>query len=206
MPRVEAFEALGLYCDTDFLTEAECLAYRRAMNDASSEPAAVVRTGEDVERIDETRRKVGAASVDKATRASLTSRLSAIRSQLQSHFRLVLDECEPPQMLNYREGGFYAVHCDSVQDTNAPAYMQKRAVSVVIFLNTPSSSVSDDGYAGGDLVFHGLMKPPFDLVGLPLESRAGTLVAFLSSTVHEVRPVSHGLRQTAVTWFPGATR
>jgi SM-20-related protein len=40
-------------------------------------------------------------------------------------------------------------------------------------------------------------------IGLPLDARAGLLIAFRSEVFHEVQPVTHGQRLSVVGWFTG---
>ena len=60
-------------------------------------------------------------------------------------------------------------------------------------------------YAGGSLMFYGLIDDPRTRNhGLPLTAVSGLLVAFRSETVHAVTPVTRGTRFTIVSWLDRA--
>lgn len=86
-------------------------------------------------------------------------------------------------------------------DPNAPQVVRDRRLSVVMFLNDPSTEPAPDCYGGGALVFYGLLDEANKLAGLPLFGQGGGLVAFLPHVSHAVEAVTHGTRYTIVTWF-----
>jgi predicted 2-oxoglutarate/Fe(II)-dependent dioxygenase YbiX len=76
--------------------------------------------------------------------------------------------------------------------------LHRRAVSIVIFLNSGAPAVGA-AFTGGQLRFHdgpGSATWPHDVVPV-----AGTLVGFPSHWLHEVRPVARGLRSALAAWF-----
>ena len=201
MPRINVFRSLGLFAANGFLSEAECAQYEHSIRCSTLEAAAVRREGIE-ERIEPSRRKVAVAGVDRALTTHLQERLMRLKQPLENHFGFALTGCETPQFLSYKQGDFYVPHSDSTDDSDAPAYVKQRSVSVVIFLSTPSDEFPSATYGGGALTFYGLIKEKdFTLCGLPLEPEAGLLVAFPSHIIHEVRPVTHGERHTIVSWF-----
>jgi hypothetical protein len=81
-------------------------------------------------------------------------------------------------------------------------YTQRRRVSAVIFLNSESEEPAEGTCGEGRLTFHGLLDgSKWEQCPFPLKPEPGLLVAFPSEKIHEVTPVSHGLRSTVVTWF-----
>lgn len=120
----------------------------------------------------------------------LTSRLSAVREQLASHFAVTLGGFEEPKFLRYVAGDYFVPH----QDGNTPVIhddSRHRRISVVLFLN--------DAYRGGELVLHGAYPNYTDRSVVP--AAPGVLVAFRSQTTHEVTPVVEGVRYTVVSWY-----
>lgn len=197
MPRSSFFAKLGLFAVNDFL-DAQTRAQLRMDVSAARISKATIEHG----AIDENFRRTGWAE-DVAEAANVVgSRLSLLRPELERHFEVALTGWEEPQFLIYQPGGFYRPHRDVWTNAEAPEYMRVRKVSVVIFLND-ESPVADDGYAGGNLTFFGLINDPpsFKDCGLPLTGEAGLLIAFRSDILHEVTPVIAGTRHTVVSWF-----
>jgi PKHD-type hydroxylase len=91
---------------------------------------------------------------------------------------------EPLQLAEYADGGRYDQHIDIGPGTAA---LRKLSVSVQL-------SGADD-YEGGDLSIWG--------VG-PVERLQGSAVVFPSYLVHEVTPVTRGVRRSLVGWAIGA--
>ncbi len=83
------------------------------------------------------------------------------------------------------EDGFYCKHVDHGKN------FYKRKISVVIQLSDP------DSYEGGDLLTHTANSPNVMPKGL------GTTVLFPSWMLHEVTPVTKGIRRSLVCWVSG---
>jgi predicted 2-oxoglutarate/Fe(II)-dependent dioxygenase YbiX len=112
------------------------------------------------------------------------------KPEMEKHFAVTLDTCEPPQFLRYEPGDFFVAH----QDGNTALLRDEsrlRRISVVVFLNAE--------YDGGVLTLHG-PYPDYE-VRHPLVGNPGALVAFRSETTHEVTPVTQGERYTIVSWY-----
>ena len=151
--------------------------------------------------MDESRRKVLCAKVEKETVEWMVERLQYLSNRSWRNISgETLSGFERPSFLRYDEGALYTPHVDTGGEEN----LLNRRISVVIFLNALSQRPEPDCYGGGSLTFYGLMnKPPWDKCPLPLEAEPGLLIAFRSDTVHEVQPVTFGQRFTIVTWFQG---
>ena len=117
---------------------------------------------------------------------------------LERRFGVTLTHFEAPQFLRYQTGDFFVAH----QDGNTPLIHDDsrfRKVSAVLFLSRHSETPAPDTYGGGEFVLHGPWGGPN--LRLPLTPRPGTFIAFRAETTHEVTPVTHGDRFTAVSWF-----
>ena len=105
-----------------------------------------------------------------------------------SYFRFDLSYIEPLQLTEYDENysGFYSKHVDSGYDKNI-----NRKLSFVLFLSDPCE------YEGGELLLYNS--------GTPLKPDAikGNIVFFPSYVLHEVTPVTKGVRNTLVGWISG---
>jgi predicted 2-oxoglutarate/Fe(II)-dependent dioxygenase YbiX len=129
-------------------------------------------------------------------------RLEELKPELEKRFQITLTGCNEPQFLRYEPGGFFALHPDT--GPGAPAHVAARRVSVVIFLNAPSENPSPGCYGGGALRFYGLLGGPrLGNCAFSLEAERGLLVAFKSTVLHEVLPVTFGERITVAAWFIG---
>ena len=91
----------------------------------------------------------------------------------------------------YREGHYYRPHQDSLLVSGEMPTQRKVSVTV---------QLSDgDSYEGGDFRMHFVAaQPPPDVL-----RRAGTAIAFPSLAIHEVEPVTKGVRYALVGWYPG---
>jgi len=172
----------------EFLDPATCDSILGAMREGEESAASVY--GHAADGVHASVRRATRVTVSTAIVQALVQRLETVRPRLAEHFALDLSRCEEPQLLHYRAGDFFVAHQDgntalTVDDT------RHRRVSVVVFLN--------DGYGGGELLFHGAY--PDWLARHRAPASAGALVAFRSETTHEVTPVAHGERYTIATWF-----
>ncbi len=103
-------------------------------------------------------------------------------------FNFDLTHIEPLQFSEYHENqeGFYAPHLDSGEQ-----FAGYRKLSFVLQLTDPSE------YEGGELVLHIGPEPTV------LPKDRGKLLFFPSYTLHEVRPVTRGVRHSLVGWVAG---
>jgi predicted 2-oxoglutarate/Fe(II)-dependent dioxygenase YbiX len=198
MPPVRAFAALGLFVREAFLTPDECREMAAQMLSAAGDRATVFGDSAAGAVADDVRR-AWEVDVPADRRSMLEHRFGALRPELETHFRVALDAADAPSFMRYPPGAFYRPHRDR-RDTADPTHAERRAVSVVVFVNGPHDAL---GFAGGQLRFYGLLGDgPLADVGIDAEPAAGTLVAFDSTLEHEVTTVEHGTRLTIVTWFP----
>jgi SM-20-related protein len=199
MPSPSAFVHCGFFVRWQFLDGEYCARLTAEMAAVPGAPGRLVRDGVD-DVLDERTRKVFSAAVSRATRSQLKRRFCELVPELETHFGTPLQGCETPGFLIYDAGAFFAPHRDTGPED--PPEIHRRLISAIVFLNPQYSSPAEDGYTGGTLRFHGLLKgPEWEACPLPFDGEPGMLVAFRSDVWHEVQPVSAGRRFTVVTWF-----
>lgn len=94
----------------------------------------------------------------------------------------------PPQILRYGESKAYGAHVDA-------AFMAvgrqplRSDVSATIFVSDPES------YGGGELVIH------LGSEAVRIKGRAGGIVLYASTTLHEVAPITSGERVVMITFI-----
>jgi len=145
--------------------------------------------------VDESARRTFRVEPSNETVAVVMQKLLGLKDAIEKRFAVVLQECEEPQFLRYREGDFFVAH----QDGNTGLLRldsEKRLISTVIFLNRESESPEPGAYSGGSLVFSNFFRARFRVTPEP-----GELLAFRSETTHEVTPVTHGERYSIACWY-----
>lgn len=200
MPSSDYFAQLGLFFVKGFLDAQSCARLRSEMRSSIHTPATVVAKGVSLEQ--ESARRTKWAEVSEESLSNVETRLLDAIPLLANHFNLPLTGYDKPQFLVYKAGDFYRAHQDRDDGPVTPEYIQKRRVSVVVFLNGNARNSEPGSYDGGALTFYGLMDDQrWQRFGLPLVSEEGLLVAFPSKTLHEVSAVTRGDRYTIVSWF-----
>jgi predicted 2-oxoglutarate/Fe(II)-dependent dioxygenase YbiX len=205
MLRIDVLERFGIFAAPNFLDRTTCDRIREEVVQAVGAPATVtVRLTQD--ELHERYRRTTIAQVSPSTVALVEARLAAMQTVLEERFRRNLDGCETPQFLLYREGDFIRRHADGAHEDEAPAWLRRRAVSVVTFLTDESEEPAPGTFGGGALTFYGLLKQDSrgQSVGLPIRAVAGLLVAFPADMLHGVSEVTRGQRCTIVSWFRDA--
>lgn len=199
MPDAAFFRDLGLFVAPEFLDPSLCAKLRMELSKSQAEAGEIVHNqGDSV--VDESVRKVACVQLKGPLKAQLKEQFLQLMPVLADHFKVSLGRCEGLQFLQYGAGAFYSAHRDGTE-SSAPELANRR-VSVVLFLNRQSSEPEPDTYGGGSLVFYELFdEPGWKEIAFPLEAEAGLLVAFRSAVLHEVQPVTFGLRHTVVTWY-----
>jgi len=127
---------------------------------------------------------------------------------LQDYFGAEINRSQPIQMLRYQPGDFYLVHKDNGNlrtkevGESVPPYIANRKLTAVLFLNGQDDSRDHESFAGGELILHSKTSLHDQINSLiPISAMPGSLVAFPSSTLHEVIPVQSGIRYSIVSWF-----
>ena len=109
------------------------------------------------------------------------------------NFDLQLKFLEDLQFSEYTEEkrGFYSKHRDCGLKKSLDNYVDIRKLSFTIQLT------DDKEYEGGELIFH------IDDEEKKAPKSKGTIVFFESDIVHEVTPVTKGVRHSLVSWVQG---
>ena len=173
--------AAGVFIRAGFWSAARCVRVRQAMDAAGLSPAEIY---EDGYRVDENVRRTFEVDVDAALVREVTAAIADVRPSVARFFAMPLAAAEGPGFLRYPPGGFYAPHRDSLPGAR-DAF--PRRIAVVLFLNDAE---------GGVLRLYDERDSPIDVA--PVE---GTLVAFPATWLHEVLPVTAGVRDAIVDWL-----
>ena len=199
MSEDDIFLRLGVYLKRGFLDRSLCEDIRGLMESRPSEKA-YVKSLERGDFVDENLRNTQVVEIPIEFARTIRDRLDELIPALETYFNIPLTLQEKPQFLLYGPGGCYKAHRDVPTEPAATnEAIARRRVSIVIFLNDRSGSVS---YTGGDLLFFGLSPDPqWKDYAVPMEPETGLLLAFRSETLHEVRPVTDGRRYTIATWI-----
>ncbi len=203
MPNAEFFEQFGLFAAKNFLDRDFCAELCKEMKNAPKKKGMFVNPHTNAEVVDESIKKreeitrLG-GEFDKAVR----EKLAGLIDTLANHYQADLTEIQHPKYSVYDPGDFYRVHTDADHKESAQDFLRERKVSSIIFLNEESATEKEGRYCGGNLTFYGLMEnEAFGKFGLPLVSEPGMLITFLPTTLHEVTPVTAGVRYTIASWF-----
>ena len=173
------------------LTAEECLAIRAGMDAGVEEAAEVLGAGIHQETSVRAARVIDPAP---GIVRDVERKLESCRERVSAAAEFEVGEREGAGFLRYTAGGFYRAHRDRGHDPEWGG-AARRAIAVVIFLNT-SRAVSPAGEFDGGVLR--LLLPDGDIDLIP---EAGTLVAFSADVLHEVTEVSGGTRDAVVDWF-----
>jgi predicted 2-oxoglutarate/Fe(II)-dependent dioxygenase YbiX len=189
---------LDLFLDGEFLDARECEAMLAELRSADGSAASVYSRGAHGS-VDERVRRAARLSPARETVELVRRRLLERMPALEEHFRIKLSDCEEPQFLRYDAGGFFVAHQDGGSGL-IRSEREARKVSVVIFLNRQTERHEPGAYRGGSLVLYARAVSP-ESERLSLACAPGSLVAFRSTTTHEVVPVTEGQRYTIACWY-----
>jgi predicted 2-oxoglutarate/Fe(II)-dependent dioxygenase YbiX len=175
------------------MDDATCRRVQAAMDVGVREPTEVIEEAITL-----------AAEVRRASHIEVTpvifelvdAHLDAQRGAISAFFDSPFGGREGVNLLRYESGGFYRPHVDRA-DLPAWPPAARRAVTVVLFLESAREADPAGGFSGGSLrLFPDDEDTPVDIV-----PTRGMLVAFPADTPHEVTPVLDGHRDTIVDWF-----
>jgi PKHD-type hydroxylase len=108
--------------------------------------------------------------------------------QVNKHFHLELTTIENLQLTEY-DGGRYCSHADCTYGKYTDHH---RKLSMSLQLSKP------EDYEGGELWLY-----PHNLTPVTMPRMRGMATFFRSEIVHEVRPVTKGVRRSLVMWVAG---
>lgn len=119
--------------------------------------------------------------------------INKINEVNSKNFDLQLKYVEDLQFSEYTEkkGGFYAKHYDCGLKKSLDNYVDIRKLSFTIQLT------DENEYEGGELIFH------LDKKEKEAPKSKGTIIFFESDILHEVKPVTKGVRHSLVSWVHG---
>ena len=175
------------------MDEATCRRVQAAMDVGVREPMEVL--GDDIALVEDIRR-ASHIEVPPAIFELIDAHLDAQRAAIAALFQSDLDGREGVNLLRYEPGGFYKPHADRA-DVPAWPPASRRAVTVILFLNSSREADPAGGFRGGIL----RLFPADDDAPVEIVPRRGMLVAFPADMVHEVSTVTDGRRDTIVDWF-----
>jgi predicted 2-oxoglutarate/Fe(II)-dependent dioxygenase YbiX len=199
MPRPPFFTRLGLLIIPDFLSPDDCARLRSEADNSRVTDAEIVRSRS---VIDKTKRSTKVGELAPESEILLNQRLAGLHKQAASHFKIDLNGHQDPQLLIYGVGDRYRPHQDAYSGQDVPHYLERRRISIVIFLNSWCETANEGGYCGGALTLFGLISSAREKdFGFPLFGEEGTLVAFPSDVFHEVEEITYGTRYSIVSWL-----
>jgi SM-20-related protein len=201
LPISSFYSKLGLFVEPNFFDGRVCSKLRSEARNAEGTPSKRLIDKSYV-GIDENSRRSKTLIISEKAITFVKKRLLFIKPMIEASFNSVLEDCQKPQFLLYKEGDFFHPHIDSSYHEESPKKVKERKVSVVIFLNSETEKPKGNSYVGGGLTFYRLTNiPPFNTNGFRIIGKEGLLVAFRSDIVHEVTEVKHGERYSIVSWF-----
>jgi predicted 2-oxoglutarate/Fe(II)-dependent dioxygenase YbiX len=192
---VSAIVSSGVLIRPQFLSAAQCARLRSAIDRGRAGSAEIYDNGYVV---DEHVRKTYDVDVEPAIVGEVERALGGVRGEVSRFFGTTLTGTEGPGFLRYPPGGFYRAHRDRLENTGGEF---SRRISVILFLSSAAAGPGDGRCEGGALRLYGVADPGDDAVPLDIAPAAGTLVAFPSEVLHEVLPVTAGVRDAVVDWF-----
>ena len=162
-----------------------------------AEPAEILGAGEGLDRV---ARDALDVEVDPDTLAIVESKLDAARGGIGARHGLSLTGREGSGFLSYGPGGHYRRHVDHAVDGTFPQASRRR-ISAVLFLNSSRAELQPDTFRGGELVIYPDRAAEDGRDPVVIVPEEGTLATFLSSTPHEVKAVTAGVRDVVVDWY-----
>ncbi len=185
----------GVLIRSGFWSDAQCARVRSAIDRGRAASAEIYDNGYVV---DEQVRKTYDVDIEPAIVGEVERALGGVRGEVSRFFGTTLTSTEGPGFLRYPPGGFYRAHQDRLENSGDEF---PRRISLVLFLSSAAAGPGDGRYEGGALRLYGVADPGDHAVPLDIAPAAGTLVAFRSDVLHEVLPVTAGVRDAVVDWF-----
>lgn len=186
---------MGVFVKPGFFDDTACARVRAAMDNGQIDLAEIYVSGYVV---DENVRRTLDVAVDSRTVGLIERAFADVRAEVSCFFGETLSAAEGPGFLRYPAGGFYRAHRDHFDE---PGRECSRRISLVLFLTDADLGAGDGRCEGGSLRLYGVVDPAQETVPFDIPPAAGTLVAFRSGVLHEVLPVTDGVRDAIVDWF-----
>lgn len=184
------------------LSPQDCRATVQAMVQAGTVVGPVLRLSHDT--VDVNMRNCSEHLLDPVQAGPVVAGMRRVAQQAAGEAkwsgRIALDG---PKFCGYHAGGFFRVHQDRSEDPLDPGIVRARRLSIVCLLNDTTHHDGLPSYDGGTLVIH-VPQPDGSRAPRNIRLEAGSVVAFRSDLLHEVRPVRAGVRYSAVGWLHDA--
>lgn len=179
-----------------FLSQAECRDLVREI-DATHQAAAEI-WGEGGFGVHPASRRGAIAQLSADTEILVQDRLWEAMPGLEERFACEVSHISGVTALIYDEGDHFAAHSDGGGDDEAPDEIRRRRVSLVLALNDGASDFSGGAleFFAGEVPEVAARRPPIAV----LRSEPGLLIAFASSMIHRVVPVTAGRRYSLALW------
>ena len=150
---------------------------------------------------DEEERSTSRARLDAAMRDAMRARFRDEMPAVAAHFKTPLHTLQRLQYLIYEPGDFFKLHMDGSSHPEADESLRRRKISMILFVNGQATEPCEGCFCGGSLIFYDLLKgPAWKGKGFPIDAEPGLLMAFPADLLHEVAPVTAGIRFTVVGW------
>lgn len=95
----------------------------------------------------------------------------------------------PPKFNRYSSGEYYGAHVDgALMPISGTSIIMRSDISITLFLSEPEE------YEGGEL----MIETPFGMQEIKLQ--AGDMVLYPSNSLHQVAPITKGLRVCSFFW------
>src|SRR5262245_17447368 len=169
------------------MDESTCRRVQAAMDVGVREPSEVIEN-DDLMLVEDVRR-ASHIEVPPAIFELIDAHVDAHRLAIATFFDWRLDGREGVNLLRYESGGFYKPHVDRA-DLPARPPAARRAVTVILFLDSSREADPAGGFTGGILRLY----PEGEDAPVEIIPKRGTLVAFPADTPHEVTMVVDGHR------------
>lgn len=151
--------------------------------------------------VDDDSRRGAIAQLTAATEDLVQDRLWGVMPELEQRFGCEVSHLSGVTALIYDVGDHFAAHSDGGGDDEAPGEVRRRRVSLVVALNDGAGDAAE--FRGGELEFYAGSLPGIAARTPPIMSVAssgGLLIAFASSMIHRVAPVTSGRRYSLALW------
>ncbi len=202
MPFPDFFKQFGIHSIYEFLSTQFREQLRSEIQNATAATGTIwnPNAGQHIEENVKKRKEM--VGMPSESDLFIRGKLIQLMPQIAEEFGVELEDVQPLKFTRYDTGDYYRYHTDNSHNPDAPAGINDRKVSIIIFVNQEGEDLEEGDYCGGNLTFYGLLDDPqWRGIGLPLESEAGLLIAFRPNILHEVTPVTEGCRLTITTWF-----
>ena len=194
--------AFGLFVKKNFIDRELCERIRMEMLSAKGLPAYFVVNKENKPLVNENVRRAVEKEVSNEIHVMVRDKLSGVKEELAAYFDITLSHLQEPRFLSYGEGDFFQIHTDKSTNPQHPQRIRDRKITTIIFLNDETDVPENNAYTGGSFIIYGILNiPRFESHGFKVSGTTGMLIAFRSELLHEVTPITSGVRYTVADWF-----